>query len=559
MKKINFVALILLFATSTAVSAKDTAYSKLPVPKKGGTFYVVSTVNPSTLNPVLETAITDREIISWMFMSLMARDPETYEMIPGLAEKVETSKDKKEFTFTLYKDAKWQDGTPVTSDDVVFTFEKTMDPKVEAASARSYLTGVTIEKIDAQKFKFKVEVPKFNTLDFLSGFQPIQKKQFENETDFNKSKENLKPVGNYAYKFKSLSRDQSVILERSVGWWGEKMPEHRALFNFDTIHFRIIPSFTLAYERLLKGEVDVMDLSSDIYKTQILGVDKDKVGDKANSGKVAWASLFRSDGAFPWFGMALNYKNPIFSKKVRKAIAYATDYQTIIDKAFFGFPEKCISPFGSNTENTDPSIKKKENQYTYDPKKAATLLKEDGWADTDGDNFLDKVINGKKTTLKFSVKVPANSNPAMNASQIMKETYKKAGIDLDVRPMEGAAYYKDFEEGNYEASIMGWGGGSIFPDPRQIWHSESAAGKGSNTVGYSNPKVDELIAKANLEFDRKKRAKMLQEIHKILYDELPYVFLIERHYSLEALNSRIQAPKWMFKYSIGVAKEVFHL
>src|SRR5690606_35558494 len=107
-----------------------------------------------------------------------------------------------------------------------------------------------------------------------------------------------------------------------------------------------------------------------------------------------WADQFRSDGSMPWFGIGLNYKNPMFSKKTRQALAYLTDYDTVIRKAFFGLPQKSLTPFGSNSPNISAKLKKKSNQYSYNPKKAAALLKEDGWADTDGDNLLDKVING---------------------------------------------------------------------------------------------------------------------------------------------------------------------
>ncbi len=538
--------------------AKTTAYSKLPVPKKGGTFYDRTKINPITLNPILVTNLDDRPLASLLFMSLLSRDPETYEHVPALAESVETSKDKKEYTFKLRADAKWTDGTAVTADDVLFTFQKIMDPKVEAAAIRSFLGGVTAEKVDELRIKFKVETPKFNSLDFIAGLQPIQKKQFENEKDFNKSKENLKPIGNTGYRFKSLSRDQNVMFEYVPGWWGEKEPEYRATQNFSTYQFRVIPDETLAYERMLKGELDVMEVAADKFATQVRGVDKDRVGTKPNSGKTVWADQFRSDGSFPWFGMGLNYNNPIFTKATRQALAYLTDYDTIIKKAFFGLPDQCLIPFGSTSRNLHPSLKDKKNQYRFDMKKGLALLKADGWADTDGDNVLDKVINGKKTPFQFTFKYSASSNPAASTAQILKETYKKAGIQFDVRAVEGAALYKDFEERQYDAVFMGWGGGSIYPDPRQIWHSQSISGGGSNTVGYANPKVDQLIDQANLEFDPKKRTKLLQEIGKILYEDLPYLFLVERHYSLEVLNSRIKSPKWMFRYGTSVARDLFY-
>ena len=83
-------------------------------------------------------------------------------------------------------------------------------------------------------------------------------------------------------------------------------------------------------------------------------------------------------------------------------------------------------------------------------------------------------------------------------------------------------------------------------------------GQGSNKVNYSNPKVDELIKKANLEFDRKKRAKLLQEIGEILYDDVPYIFTVERHYLLQGFNSRFKSPKWLERYSTSPAVELFH-
>ena len=97
----------------------------------------------------------------------------------------------------------------------------------------------------------------------------------------------------------------------------------------------------------------------------------------------------------------------------------------------------------------------------------------------------------------------------------------------------------------------------MYPDPKQIWSSESIE-QGSNKVSYTNVKVDALIKKANLEFDRKKRVKMIQEIGKIIYDEVPYIFLVEQHTLLQGLNSRIKSPKWVERYGSGLSKDLFH-
>ena len=549
------VASTFFFISSGAFS--KTLYSTLPVAPKGGTFNDAAVANPQTLNPMLITLIDDRIMSEWIFLSLMGRDGQTYENYPILAEKVETSKDKKDYTFTLSSKAKWSDGTALTSDDMEFTFQKIMDPKVDAGSVRSFLTGVTFQKIDALKFKFHVDQPRFNTLSFLGSLCPIQKKQFEKEADFNKSKENLRPIGTGPYKVKSLSRDQSIVLERDLNWWAKDLPDFKARNNFDAIQFKITQDPALRYEHFIKGDLDSMNFSADQFAVQVRGTDRDRVGTKANSGKPVWADEFPSDGSLPWFGMALNLKNPILqSLKTRQALAYLVDYDTIVEKAFFKTVEQALTPFGSRTKNLDPKVKSGALKFKLDPKKAADLLKQDGWKNAGTDNFLHKNLEGKDMVFKFQIKFYSGSQPMSKMAQIMKEQFKKAGIDLDLRPMDASALYKDFEEKNFEAAFMGWGGGSIYPDARQMWHTDSIQ-SGSNYSSYSNPEVDKLIDQSNLEFNPKKREKLLQAIGLRLYQDIPYLFLVERKSILQGLNSRLKSPKWVERYGTSVSKDLF--
>jgi len=550
--------LITSILTSQSTLGKS-SYEKMLVPQKGGTFVDSISITPVSLNPLLATNMDDQLVCGYFYMSLMGRDGQTYEDLPGLAEKVEISKDKKEYTFTLNKNAKWSDGTPVTSDDVEFTFNKMMDTKVEAAALRSFMSGVSFQKLETLKFKFIVAVPKYNSLSSLTTFTPVQKKQFEKEADFNKSRENLHPIGNGAYKLKTISRDQFVTLERVTDWWAKDLPDYRATNNFDVIQLKIIGDPALRYENLLKGNIDTLSFMADQYATQVEGVDKEKFGKNANSGKTLWADKFPSDGALPWYGLGLNQKNPILSSlKVRQALAYLIDYDAVTERAYFKTVYQSVSPFGSHTDNVPPELKNGANRYKLDPKKAAALLQEDGWADSNKDGVLDKIINGKNTPLRLEVKLYSSNSAAMKAVQIFKETFKKAGIELVLRPMDGTALYKDFDDKNFDVIYMGWGGGSIYPDPKQNWHTDSIANGGSNTVSYSNPKVDKMINEANLEFDKKKRSKLLQGINRELYHDLPYIFLVERGYILQGLNSKLKSPVWNQRYGITVAKDLFH-
>src|SRR5207248_2451313 len=101
-------------------------------------------------------------------------------------------------------------------------------------------------------------------------------------------------------------------------------------------------------------------------------------------------------------------------------------------------------------------------------------------------------------------------------------------------------FLDDLNKRDYQAVIMGWTGVPI-PNPKQIWHSKSEAEMGSNHVGYNNPKVDELIEKANQEMDLKKRGTTLQEINRIIYEDQPYTFLTESRSVLGGFSKNITA------------------
>lgn len=556
--KISLILTGLAVFTCSPFAHAKSSYDSLPAVKKGGNFNDVVSMTPVTFNPLLTTDAESQDLAGQFYFGLFGIDGETYEYYPVLAEKMEVSKDKKTYSFTLNPRARWTDGTPVTSDDIEFTFQKLMDPKVEGAALRGYYEGVTFKKTDAAHFTFTVEHPKFNTLEFISGFAPVQKKQFEKEEDFNKSRENLRPIGTGPYKFKSLSRDQSIVFERDKNWWGKDLPQFKARFNFDTITTKIIQDPTLRYEKLIKGEIDQTTLTSDQFVTQVQVVDKDRIGKSPKDGKSVWADMLRSDSPMGWFGIALNLKDPRFSSVgTRKGLAYLIDYQGVFEKCFYGTMEQSVSPFNSKSNNVAPELKSQKNWYRFDVAKAAEYFKKDGWVHAEGDSFLSKTISGKKTMFKFSLRYASQSPAQGKTAQLLKEIFKKSGVDLDLRPMDMTSLYKDFEDSEFDAIVMAWTGGGMYPDPKQLWSTEAMKG-GSNRVSYSNPKVDELIKKANLEFDRKKRSLILQQIGKILYDEVPYIFVGERHFVLQGMNSRIKAPKFIEKFGSSVAKDLFY-
>lgn len=562
----NFLAVILVALSSLMLSMPPTVYAmnpyaknagdslkKLPAAKKGGTFYYQLQGNPRVLIPILTGDVASTNVIGNMYAPLMAADPETMEYFPVLAEKYDVTPDYKVMTLTLRKDATWEDGNPITADDAEFTWKVLMDPKVDAAPLRSYFEGITFEKVDDHTIKFKVEKPNINTAGIIFGlFQILSKKQFEHEKDFNKSKGVFSPIGSGPYKLKSYSRDQKLELELKKDWWGFKIPALKNVNNFETIVYRIIPDTALAYEKFIKGEIDAIEMNAEMYGTRVMGVDKDKFGKAAGTSKSVWAANNRTSAPAPYTYIGWNLKKPLFSsKKTRQALAMLIDYDQVNDKIYYGTYARSYSPFGSLTANTAPDQKSKA--FKLNPKKALELLKEDGWADTDGDNVLDKTINGKKVKFEFTIRYNSENPMRAKIAQMVREQFKKAGIQVNVVAMEWNAYVSQIDTRDFDAIIMGWGKGSVHPNAKQIWHSSSYANKGSNFGGYSNPEADKLIDQAESELNAKKRNKIMQKLGAIIYDDQPYVFLVELPGFMAGYQSRLKSGKWLMKYDDTVA------
>jgi microcin C transport system substrate-binding protein len=517
--------------------------------KKGGTLYLEQTGNPKVLNPLLVTDVSYADILPWIFARLYEKDYETGEYYPLLAEKIDVSKDHKVMTYTLRKDAVWEDGSPITADDAEFTFNTLMDTKTEAASLRTYFEGYKFKKIDANTIEFTCEKPNVNSVDEINDdFKIIQKKQYAGVPDFNKAKGIIEPIGSGAYKVKSFSRDQSLVLERNKNWWGFKVPGFKNQYNFDQIVFRIIPDTALAYEKLLKGDLDILSMNAETYGNKVHGSDKNKFGKDSSTDKAVWANHILTKTPAPWTYVGWNNRRPIFqSKKTRQALAHLINYDEIINKVYFGEATRCVSPFGSTTPNAAPDQKSKA--FKYDVQEGLAMLKADGWSDMDHSNSLSKMIDGKKTKFEFTIRYNSENPMRAKIAQIVKEQFKKAGVIVNVQALEFNSLLDMMDNRDFDAIIMGWGNGMLHADSKQIYATKSWENKGSNAVGYSNPEVDKLIDLASAELDGSKHFKLNQKIGAMIYDDQPIAFLLEVPGYIAAFQTRkVHAKKWAMKY-----------
>jgi ABC-type transport system substrate-binding protein len=153
------------FAFSPFGKQAGGAYRSLPAAPKVGTLYLRRASNPKVLNPFVTGDVDSSNVIDFLFAHLLRKDYETGEYYPEMAEKFEVSKDRKVLTFTLRKDAVWEDGSPVTTEDAEFSFQTLMNPKTDAAPLRTYFEGYKFEKVDSKTSRFLVDKPNVNTVD----------------------------------------------------------------------------------------------------------------------------------------------------------------------------------------------------------------------------------------------------------------------------------------------------------------------------------------------------------------------------------------------------------
>lgn len=534
--KTILVTLISFFLTASAFAGLGN-----PNAPKGGTFKYNLEAQPPTLNALSSSDYYASVVQGYVMEGLLTRNAETREWEPGLAGKWNISKDGLKYTFTLRDGVKWHDGKPLTIEDVKFSFDAIMHPKDKYKTARlkPYYENIKEAKIlDKKTIEFTAKKVYFRNFDVVAGLTVVPRHLYENPTKKQKKKLNKTLIGTGPYILDKFKRGKNITLKRNKNWWGNTEAHTKNEYNYDKILMRFVKERTQGLLRLEKGELDFQEMSAENYMKNTKG---------KRWGKSAFKVKIQNKAAKGYGFIGWNQKDDILKdKSVRLALYHLIDREKMIKKFRYGLAEPATGPVYRKSVYANPDVK----PVLYDFKKAKALLTKAGWKDTDGDQVLDKVINGKKTKLSITILEP--NKEFVKYLTMYKEDAKKAGVDINVKLIEWNAFLKLLDERKFQAVRLGWGAGSVDWDPKQIWHSASQKG-GSNFISYNNPEVDKLIDEARTLLDFKKRQKVLRKVFKLIADDVPYAFFFNDKYGFYGHTKRMNREKDTYAYSVGIS------
>lgn len=539
--------------TEVKVSDAPPASSSKDVgkPVTGDWLVIHSLSDPEVLNPLTSSDSASSEVDGYIFESLLTREPRTLALKPDIAlARPEISQDKLTYTFKIRKDVRFQDGRPLTGEDVLFSVKAIKCPFVNAPFLRVYFNSlVDAELVDPYTIRFVTKEPYFLNESVLGGITllprhyydpqnllrrvtvrqlsedpaklPAEVKQFGEQ--FNRNY-NRNPLGSGPYRFTSWRTGAEIELRRDRDYWGNgKAGIDQPHVN--RLKFRVVNNMDAALIRLKSGSLDYMEALQPVQAVR-----------GTNS-----ARFRREFKKYEYFAPAYSYigwnnDHPIFrDKRVRQAMTYMTNRKQIVKSILFGLGEVVDGPIYLFRPEYDKNLK----SYPFDPQKGLALLREAGWQDTDGDGILDKVIDGKKTPLRFEIKVNSGNAVRESVALVLMDELKKHGIAASVRQLDWTIFLNDVKNHQFDAVVLGWAMSTTEPDAYQVWHSSQAANKGSNAISYNNPRVDQILEQYRREFDEKKRIQLYKEFQEILSDEQPYTFLYVSK-SVSAVDRRFE-------------------
>jgi peptide/nickel transport system substrate-binding protein len=465
-------------------------------PVQGDAFITASIGEPVNLIPLFASDSASAEISRLIFNGLVKYDKDL-KLVGDLASSWEVLEGGLRIVFRLKKDVRWQDGAPLTAQDVQFTFQKLTDPQIPSPYAGDFEKVSSFKILDSHTIEVLYKEPFSPGLASWSmGILPKHLLSGENllVSDFSR-----KPVGTGPYLLRQWKAGESLRLTANELYF-EGRP------HIDRVIYRVIPDQSTIFLELLTENLDSLGLTPLQHQKQT----------GSRFFKERYRKFRYPSPSYTYLGY--NLKNPLFAdKKVRQAIGMAINKKEIIDVTLFGLGRVATGPFLPTSWAYNPQVR----ESVFDPARAKILLEEAGWRDSDGDGWLDK--DGKK--FSFTILTNHGHDQRKMACEMIGHYLKNIGIEVKIQVVEWATFLKEFvDKRKFEAVLLAW---QLSPEPDifDLFHSSRTHPGEFNFVSYANPQVDRLLEEGRRVFGEKERAAVYHQAHEILSAEEVYTFL----------------------------------
>lgn len=482
-------------------------YVNPKAPKQGslaqaalGTF---DTVNPFNIKGTVAQGLS---LVHDRLMQRVWDEPFT--MYPLIAEKIDVPADRSAITFFLNPKARFQDGSPITADDVIFTFN-TLKDKGRPNMRRVYGLVKNVEKRDDLTVHFSLGEGYDRETIMILAMMPVLSKSWWEGKDFNATTLEI-PNANGAYKITSIDPGRKIVYERNKNYWAKDLFVNKGQFNFDKMVFDYYRDDTVAFEAFKAGEFDLRrewDAGKWATGYNFPAVKNGSVETEAlQHGRPEKVRSF-----------IFNIRRAPFNDiRVREALGLALDFEWINTNLYHGLYKR-VNSYYPNSElaagDWIPPSHKTPAESRAHLRKADQLLKEAGWV----------VINGKRvkqadsqTPLTFEIMLGSPDDEKVALA--FARNLKRLGIEPRVRVLDAAAFTGRLNDYDYDMVLHYWLS-TLSPGTEQILYYGCEAGKQKarfNFPGICDPKIDELALSIPAAPTREDMVKRLHNLDRAL-------------------------------------------
>jgi peptide/nickel transport system substrate-binding protein len=499
--------------SNTTNTPSNTTTPAANQPVDGGTLTFAEFTDVVNLDPLYIQDVPSGDAANFIYANLYDYNRQgavTVEPWSLAAELPQITNDGKTYTIKLKDTPKWSDGTPVTADDVLFTFNSARNKDYASPAITNFDKVQDIKKVDDHTIQIdlkSVYAPFQYVLatavvpyHLLKDVAPKDLAKYAYGTDPTKT------VGDGPYKWTEWKQKEYLSFDKDPNYWGPKV-------HVDKYVYKIYADQNTEVQALLKGDVDLV---SGIPVTQLAAVQAHKD-----------ITLIQHPGPqYEYMGFNFDPKNfpgnfdPFLGEKTRQAIAYALNRQGMVDNILKGTGTLINSPFLPTSWAYDASA---PVNYTYDPNKAKQLLADDGWKPGP-----DGILMKDGHRFSFELQYNTGNSRRQQVSAVIQQNLKDVGIEVKPKGLDFSSWIdQNINPGKYPAILLAWVMNTPDPDQESTFSSKYFPPNGQNGGWYKDPTLDNLWVQGWSTTDQAQRKQIYSQAAKEVSTNLPYVFLYQ--------------------------------